>query len=90
MEGRGIRTIPPGFARGLRLPGEGEDETGLDGLGNVQKHLAVGQGDAVSMPSQHRARLSYDLLHSHHPRGYNPRVYLSSEARKSMTYYRHR
>ena len=59
VEGKGIRTIPPGFTRGLRLPGEGEDETGLDGLGSIQKRLAVGRGDAVSMPSQNRACLSY-------------------------------
>ena len=57
--GKGIRTIPPGFTRGLRLPGEGEDEAGLDGLDNIQKHLAVGRGNAVSKPSQNRARLSY-------------------------------
>lgn len=49
-EGKGIRTIPPGFTRGLRLPGE-EDENELDGLDNIRKHLAVGQGNVVSMPS---------------------------------------
>lgn len=49
-EGKGIRTIPPGFTRGLRLPGEGEDETGLDGLEGVQKRSAAGQEDAVSRP----------------------------------------
>ena len=59
VEGKGIRTIPPGFTRGLRLPGEGEDETGLDELGSFQKRLAVRRGDAVSVPSQIRACLSY-------------------------------
>lgn len=47
-EGKGIRTIPPGFTRGLRLPGEGEDEAGLDELDRIQKHPTVGQGDVVS------------------------------------------
>jgi len=47
-EGKGIRTIPPGFTRGLRLPGEGEDEAGFDGLDRIQMHSALGQGDAVS------------------------------------------
>ena len=51
-EGKGIRTIPPGFTRGLRLPGEEEeeDEGGLDGLDRIQKHLAAGQGDVASIP----------------------------------------
>jgi antiviral helicase SKI2 len=51
-EGKGIRTIPPGFTRGLRLPGEEEDEAGLDGLDRIQKSLAVGQGDLVSILSE--------------------------------------
>lgn len=46
-EGKGIRTIPPGFTRGLRLPGEEEDEAGLVELDNIQRHPAVG-GDVVS------------------------------------------
>ena len=58
-EGKGIRTVPPGFTRGLQLPGEGEDEAGLDVLGNNQKHLAVGQEDVVSVPTQGRACLSH-------------------------------
>ena len=49
VTGKGIRNIPPGFTRGLQLPGE-EDETELDGLDGIQKHLAVGQGDVVSTP----------------------------------------
>ena len=48
--GNGIRTVPPGFTRGLRLPGEGEDETELDGLDRVQKPLATGQEGVVSVP----------------------------------------
>jgi len=47
-EGKGIRTIPPGFSRGLRLPREEDDEAGLDGLDRFQKHLAAGQ-DVVSI-----------------------------------------
>lgn len=58
-EGKGIRTIPPGFTRGLRLPGEGGDETGLDEFGSIQKRLAVGRGDIVSTPSQNSACSSY-------------------------------
>jgi len=60
-EGKGVRTIPPGFTRGLRLSGEDDDETGLDGLGGVQRHLAVGQGDVVNVPSRNRACLSHDF-----------------------------
>lgn len=51
-KGKGIRTIPPGFTRGLRLPGEGEDEAGLNELDRIQKHQAVGQGDVVSATRQ--------------------------------------
>ena len=54
-EGKGIRTVPPGFSRGLRLSGEGEDEAGLDGLDRVQKPLAQGQEDAVRVPFVHAA-----------------------------------
>lgn len=49
--GKGIRTIPPGFARGLRLPGEErEDATlaGLEELDRTQKHPMVGQGEVAS------------------------------------------
>ena len=55
-EGKGIRTIPPGFTRGLQLPGEGgDDEAGLVALGSNQKHLDVGQEDVVSIPTRGRA-----------------------------------
>lgn len=46
-EGKGIRTIPPGFTRGLKLPGDGDDESELEGLDRIQKHPAVKQGDVV-------------------------------------------
>lgn len=61
VEGKGVRTIPPGFTRGLRLPEE-EGETGLDGLDSIQKSLAVGQGNAVSIPSSYRGCLSYEFF----------------------------
>lgn len=49
-EAKGLRTVPPGFTRGLRLPGEDEGDAEFDGLDRVQKPLAAGQGDAVSVP----------------------------------------
>lgn len=33
---KGLRTIPPGFARGLRLPGDDEDEEDLLSLDDLQ------------------------------------------------------
>lgn len=33
---KGLRTIPPGFARGLRLPGDDEDEDDLLSLDDLQ------------------------------------------------------
>ena len=55
-EGKGIRTIPPGFTRGLRLPGEEEDEAGLDELDRVRGPSDVGQGEVVSTIKSHNAR----------------------------------
>lgn len=46
--GKGIRTIPPGFTRGLQLSEDEEEETGLEGLDGIQKHSLVGQEYAVS------------------------------------------
>ena len=59
-EGKGIRIIPPGFTRGLRLPGE-EDGTELDGLDNIQKHLTVGQRGVVSTSSPNHAYLAHEF-----------------------------
>ena len=60
-EGKGIRTIPPGFTRGLRLPGEDEDEAGLDELDRIQKHSAVGHGNVVNTPTPNRPYLTHDF-----------------------------
>ena len=60
-EGKGIRKIPPGFVRGLRLPGEGEDETGLEELDKIQEHLPAGQGNVVKTSAQHRAYLAHEF-----------------------------
>ena len=54
-EGKGIRTIPPGFTRGLRLSGEGEDETGLDELDRILGQSTMGQVDVVSSHGSCRA-----------------------------------
>jgi antiviral helicase SKI2 len=53
-EGKGIRTIPPGFTRGLRLSGE-EDETGLDELDRILGQSTMEQGDVVSSHGSYRA-----------------------------------
>lgn len=61
-EGKGIRTIPPGFTRGLRLPGEEDDEAELDGLDRIQKHLAAEQDMASIRPIPDRACLAHEFL----------------------------
>ena len=64
----GIRTIPPGFTRGLRLPGEGEDDAGLDGLDRIQKHSVTGQGMVSIPPPQFESYLLGSRFSlSHHP-----------------------
>jgi len=89
-EGKGIRTIPPGFTRGLRLFGEGDDEAGFDGLDRIQVHSALGQGDPVSTLQSEVYLLGSQVSLSRLPHAWKLRVHPSSEARKSMTYCRHR
>lgn len=88
-ERKGIRTIPPGFTRGLRLPGE-EDEAELDGLDGIRGHSAVGRVDVVSIPYSKPYLLGSRVSLSHHPHVGNPMARLSSEARKLTSYCRHR
>ena len=87
-EGKGIRTIPPGFTRGLRLPGEEGDETGLEGLDVIQKHSAVGQ-DAVRAVCSGPHPPGSDTSSSRCLRVQNTMVRLLSEPRRLMNYCRH-
>ena len=88
-ERKGIRTIPPGFTRGLRLPGEEEDETWLEGLDMIPKHSGVGQGDAVSAVCSEPHLLGSGVSFSYRLCVQTMMVRLSSEVRRLMNYCRH-